>query len=229
VELIAKFIDYVLHLNKYLPALVDEYGGLVYLVLFAIIFMETGLVVTPFLPGDSLLFAAGAVAGLPDSLNVWALFFLLWFAAVIGDNTNYWIGRALRPRMLRNEKSRFIRRQHLDRTHAFFEKYGTKAIIIARFVPIVRTFMPFVAGVGAMTYRRFLPWDIFGGLLWVGVCVFAGYLFGQSEFVQKRFSLVIVAIIVISVLPAVVEFLRHRAAARSARQTSAPADPAPGD
>jgi membrane-associated protein len=166
-------------------------------------------VVTPFLPGDSLLFAAGSFAAL-GALDVRLLFLLLWAAAVLGDNVNYAVGRYLGPKVFHYERSRFFNPEHLRRTHGFYEKYGVKTIIIARFVPIVRTFSPFVAGVGAMRYPRFLSYDVVGGLLWVGICVFSGYFFGNLPFVKRNFSLVIVAIVLVSVLPAVVEYLRHR-------------------
>jgi membrane-associated protein len=227
VELLNQAVDFVLHIDDYLKWLVDTYGLWTYLILVTIVFMETGLVVTPFLPGDSLLFAAGALAG-DDRLEVWTLSGLLVAAAVVGDNTNYWIGRLLGKRLLQRGDGRFLKRKYFERTHAFFEKYGTKAIILARFVPIVRTFMPFVAGVGAMTYRRFLPYDILGGVLWVGICVSAGYAFGRHEFVRENFSLVVLAIIVISLLPAIIEVLRHRAAARRAARGGATGNAAPG-
>ena len=182
-------------------------------ILFLIVFLETGLVVAPILPGDSLLFAAGAFAAL-GALDVGLLFFLLVAAAILGDTLNYAIGHYLGPKVFHYEKSRFFNPDHLRKTHAFYEKYGGKTIIIARFIPIVRTFAPFVAGIGAMNYRRFLAYNVVGGFLWVAICLFAGYFFGNLPFVKKNFSLVILAIIVISVLPAVVEYLRHRAAAR---------------
>ena len=202
-------IDVFVHLDQHLDAVMQQYGTWTYLILVAIIFCETGLVVTPFLPGDSLLFAAGALAG-AGSLNVGLLFGLLAAAAIVGDNSNYAIGRFFGTRILHARKARLVKKEHIERTHAFFERYGTKTIIIARFVPIVRTFTPFVAGLGRMTYRRFLPFDIAGGMVWVGACVFSGYFFGGREFVKKNFSLVILAIIAISLLPAVIGFINAK-------------------
>jgi membrane-associated protein len=214
-DLVHWFIDFFLHLDKHLAEVIQAYGTWTYALLFVIVFMETGLVVTPFLPGDSLLFAAGSFAAL-GALDVRLLFALLVFAAVLGDNLNYAIGHYLGPKVFHYERSRLFNPDHLRKTHRFYEKYGVKTIIIARFVPIVRTFSPFVAGVGAMSYPRFLAFDVVGGILWVGVCLFAGYLFGNLPLVKQNFTLVILAIILISVLPAVVEFLRHRAEARRA-------------
>lgn len=174
-----------------------------------IIFCETGLVVTPFLPGDSLLFAAGTFAAI-GALDVTGLFALLVTAAMAGNTTNYWIGYFIGPKVFSKDNVRFLNRKHLDRTHRFYEKYGGKTIIIARFVPIVRTFAPFVAGIGRMTYTRFMSYDIFGGTAWVGICVFSGYFFGNIPIVKRNFSMVIMAIIFISILPGLIEFLRHR-------------------
>ena len=189
-------LDLVLHLDRHLHDLTRDYGVWTYAILFVIVFCETGLVVTPFLPGDSLLFAAGAIASL-GSLNVW----LLAVAAIVGDTVNYHLGFYLGPKVLRAEQNWLFNRRHLDRTHAFFERYGGKTIILARFVPIVRTFAPFVAGVGAMRYRRFLAYNVIGGIVWVAGFVAAGYLFGNLPFVKRNFSLVILAIIFVSVLP----------------------------
>jgi membrane-associated protein len=208
-ELLRKFIDLVLHLDKHLDGLIQQYGPWVYLVLFLIIFCETGLVVTPFLPGDSLLFAVGAFAARPDSLNIWILLFILTIAAILGDSVNYWVGKYAGEK-LAQKFPRLIRKEHLDRTHAFYERYGGKTIIIARFVPIVRTLAPFVAGAGKMTYNRFMTFNVSGALLWMGTLLPAGYFFGNMEFVKKNFGLVVIAIIVISILPAVVEILRER-------------------
>jgi membrane-associated protein len=218
-ELIRWFVDFFVHLDRHLAEVIQAWGVYTYALLFAIVFMETGLVVTPFLPGDSLLFAAGSFAAL-GALDIGLLFVLLFAAAVVGDNVNYAIGRYLGPKVFHYERSRFFNPAHLRKTHQFYEKYGVKTIIIARFVPIVRTFSPFVAGIGAMRYPRFLAYDVVGGILWVGICVFAGYFFGNLPLVKKNFTLVILAIIVISVMPAVVEFLRHRAEARKARAVS---------
>src|SRR5262245_32805588 len=202
-------VDIFLHLDKHLTELTARYGVWTYLILFGIVFAETGLVITPFLPGDSLLFAAGALAG-AGAFDVWILMAVLAVAAVLGDTVNYQIGHYLGPKVFTAGHSRWFRKEHLDRTHAFFEKYGGKTIVIARFVPIIRTFAPFVAGVGSMSYGRFLVYNVAGGLLWVVSFVLAGYWFGSREFVRKNFSLVIVAIIIISFLPAVWEYMRAR-------------------
>ena len=209
-EFIGNFISVFMHLDKHLSLIIHQYGSATYFILALIIFCETGLVVTPFLPGDSLLFAAGAFAAL-GSFDVSLLYGFLVFAAMAGNTTNYWIGYFVGPRVFQREDVRFLNRKHLERTHRFYEKYGGKTIIIARFVPIVRTFAPFVAGIGRMTYTRFISYDIFGGSGWVGVCVFSGYFFGNIPLVKQNFSLVILAIIAISVTPMIVEFMRHRA------------------
>ncbi|MCL4490970.1 MAG: DedA family protein [Nitrospirae bacterium] len=208
-ELIGQFINIFMHLDKYLSLVIQDYGALTYLILFLIIYCETGLVVTPFLPGDSLLFAAGAFAAL-GALNIAWLFGLLVLAAMMGNTTNYWIGYFVGPKVFQRENVRFLNRKHLERTHRFYEKYGGKTIIIARFVPIVRTFAPFVAGIGRMTYLRFIRYDIIGGTAWVGVCTFAGYFFGNIPIVKQNFSLAILAIIFISIMPGIIEILRHR-------------------
>ncbi len=200
-------IELVMHLDRHLVDLTAAYGGWIYGLLFVIIFCETGLVVTPFLPGDSLLFAAGAVAAL-GSINIWVLGLLLILAAVAGDTVNYHAGYYLGPKVLRGESSRWLNRRHLDRTHRFFERYGARTIILARFVPIVRTFAPFVAGVGAMQYRRFLLYNVAGGVIWVIAFLGAGYWFGNRPVVKENFSLVILGIIVVSLLPMAVEVLR---------------------
>ncbi|MGH8719504.1 MAG: DedA family protein [Burkholderiales bacterium] len=207
-ELIAAGIDFILHLDRHLAALIEDYGTLIYLILFLIIFCETGLVVTPFLPGDSLLFVAGTLAA-TGSMDVHFLVFLLIVAAIVGDNTNYWIGRTIGPRILR-ERSRWLKREYLERTHRFFERHGVKTIIIARFVPIVRTFTPFVAGVGTMFYPRFLGFDIFGGVLWVGSITYLGYFFGNIPIVKDNYGLVIIGIIILSIMPGIIEYLRAR-------------------
>lgn len=207
--MIYDLIKSLLHFDEILREFVQNYGAWTYAILFLIIFCETGLVVTPFLPGDSLLFAAGALAAVPNGLNVVWLCVLLIAAAVLGDTVNYWIGHAIGPRVF-NEQVRFLKREYLERTHAFYERHGGKTIILARFIPIIRTFAPFVAGVGRMTYTRFLAYNVVGGIVWVLLFVLAGYFFGNIAFVQKNFELVIIAIIVISVLPGVYEYLRHR-------------------
>ncbi|MEK6682029.1 MAG: DedA family protein [Nitrospirota bacterium] len=208
-ELIKDFIDIIIHLDKYLNLVIQNYGILTYLILFLIIFCETGFVVTPFLPGDSLLFAAGTFAAI-GSLDVLWLFGLLTFAAIAGDTVNYWIGDFLGPKVFHGENVRFLNKKHLERTHQFYEKYGGKTIIIARFVPIIRTFAPFIAGIGKMAYSRFVAYNISGGILWVAVFVFSGYYFGNIPVVKQNFTTVIFAIIFISIMPGVIEVLRHR-------------------
>lgn len=203
-ELIKHLIDLVLHLDKHLVEIAQQYGTATYGILAAIVFAETGLVVTPFLPGDSLLFATGALAA-SGALDVNVAFVLLFVMAVLGDGVNYHVGRFLGPKVLVDGYSRFIKKSYLDRTHAFFERYGGKTVVFARFVPIVRTFAPFIAGVGAMTYPKFLMFNVVGALAWVGSLLYAGYFFGGMEVVKKNFSLVVLAIIVLSVLPAVFE------------------------
>jgi len=210
--MISQIIDFVLHLDKHLSELIQAFGWWTYLILFAVIFCETGFVVTPFLPGDSLLFAAGTFAA-AGALDVLWLFFILCTAAILGDTVNYWIGHFVGPKVFSKEKNRFFKKEYLDRTHRFYGKYGAETIIIARFVPIVRTFAPFVAGIGRMSYGKFISYNVIGGIGWVAVFVFGGYFFGNIPFVKRHFSLVIMAIILISILPAVVEFLRHRRAA----------------
>ena len=202
-------IDLLLHLDKHLAGVIADYGTWTYLILFLIVFAETGLVVTPILPGDSLLFAAGTFAGF-GSLNAVLLFVVLTVAAVSGDTVNYAIGKYLGQWLVHGSRRRWIKQEYLDRTHAFFEKYGGKTIVLARFVPIIRTFAPFVAGLGAMTYGRFFVYNVVGGVAWVAICTGAGYLFGGLPVVKNNFSLVILAIVVISVMPAVLEYLKHR-------------------
>ena len=215
-EFFSQLLDFVLHLDKHLSALIQSYGLWTYLILFTIIFLETGLVVTPFLPGDSLLFAAGTFAS-AKALKVHWLFILLGAAAILGDTANYWIGHFIGPRVFHQEKSRFFKREYLDRTHRFYEKYGAETIIIARFVPIIRTFAPFVAGIGRMNYWRFISYNVIGGIGWVALFVFGGYFFGNIPVVRRNFSLVIIAIIIVSVLPALFEVFRQRRESR--RQT----------
>jgi len=218
VELLGQAFDIILHLDQHLARWTQELGGWVYVILFAIVFAETGLVITPFLPGDSLLFAAGAISALPGSPlhPVW-LAVLLSVAAILGDAVNYTIGRRLGPSIFHSSTSRLLNRKHLERTHRFYEKYGGRTIIIARFVPIVRTFAPFVAGIGEMRYGRFALYNVTGGIAWVGLFVAAGYLFGNLPIVQRNFHLVILAIIVLSVMPIVVEWLRARRSAAAPR------------
>jgi membrane-associated protein len=208
-DLLKELIELVLHLDKHLDGLVTQFGPWLYVILFLIIFCETGLVVTPFLPGDSLLFAVGALTARPDGLSFWIIVTTLSVAAIIGDSVNYWIGYFLGNK-LQQRFPRLIKPEHIRKTHEFYERYGGKTIIIARFVPIIRTFAPFVAGVGKMTYSRFMLFNVAGALLWIGLLVPAGYFFGNLEIVRKNFSLVVLAIIFLSILPAVVEFLRER-------------------
>ena len=212
-DLLRAGVDLLLHLDRHLHAVIQDYGVWTYLILLLIVFCETGLVVTPFLPGDSLLFAVGTFAA-AGALDVWLVSVLLIAAAVVGDAVNYAIGAAVGPRVFRRDDVRFLNRRHLERTHAFYERYGPVTIVIARFVPIVRTFAPFVAGIGRMTYVRFAIYNVAGAVLWVVLLVGAGYLFGNIPVVRRNFSLVILAIIVISILPGVVEFLRQRGGAR---------------
>jgi len=205
---ISEIINIFLHIDDYLSVIINNYGAWTYALLFLIIFMETGLVVTPFLPGDSLLFAAGTFAGM-GSLNIGLLIILLIAAAILGDTVNYWIGHFVGPRAF-SGNTRFLKKEYLDRTHDFFEKHGGKTIILARFIPIIRTFAPFVAGVGAMSYGRFLLYNIVGGIIWVTLFTLGGYYFGRLPFVQDNFTIVVLAIILISVLPAAYEFLKSR-------------------
>jgi membrane-associated protein len=209
VELIKDFIELFLHLDTHLHAVIQTYGVWTYLLLFLIIFCETGLVVTPILPGDSLLFAAGTFAA-SGALDLTRLLGLLSIAAVLGDAVNYTIGHFMGPKVFTQEHGRFLKKEYLDRTHQFYEQYGGKTIILARFVPIVRTFAPFVAGVGRMTYGRFASYNVIGGILWITVCTTAGYLFGNIPVVKQNFTLVILAIVFISILPGVIEYLRQR-------------------
>jgi membrane-associated protein len=204
-----QLLDYVLHIEGHLDALIDQFGPWIYVLMFLVIFCETGLVVTPILPGDSLLFALGAFAARPEGLNLGLLIGSLVVAAILGDSVNYWIGSLVGPRIFRGENVRFLNRRHLDRTHDFFERYGGKTIILARFVPIVRTFAPFVAGMGRMTYRHFMAYNVVGGIVWIMLFLVGGYLFGSHPWVRKNFAAVILGIIVVSVLPAVYEFVRE--------------------
>jgi len=208
-ELINSFIEILLHLDKHLDVIIRNYGMWTYAIFFFIIFLETGLVVTPFLPGDSLLFAIGSFAAL-GSLDVRWLVVSLSIAAIAGDTVNYWIGNLAGPKVFSKEKSRFLNKEYLCRTHRFYEKYGGKTIVLARFIPIIRTFAPFVAGIGSMTYSRFIVYNIMGGIAWVVIFVFGGYFFGNIPFVKKNFSLVIFVIIFISILPGIIEFMRSR-------------------
>jgi membrane-associated protein len=208
-EAIQFFIDILLHLDKHLDWVIRTYGIWTYAILFLIIFCETGLVVTPFLPGDSLLFAAGTFVAI-GSLDMTSITGLLSLAAIVGDTVNYWIGYAMGPKVFTREDSRFLNKEHLEHTHRFYQKYGGKTIILARFIPIIRTFAPFVAGIGMMTYRRFIAFNVIGGIAWIFSFVLTGYYFGNIPFVRNNFIFVILAIIIISVLPVIIELLRHR-------------------
>jgi membrane-associated protein len=214
-------IDFILHIDVHLAELVRDYGVWVYAILFLIVFCETGLVVTPFLPGDSLLFVAGALSALEsNNLNVHLFVMLLIAAAIIGDALNYLIGKYFGEKLFSNPNSKIFRQSYLDKTHAFYEKYGGKTIILARFVPIIRTFAPFVAGMGKMNYRHFAFFNVIGAVLWVTLFGYAGYLFGNNKIVQDNLKLLIVAIIFISILPMVIEFIRYRMAANKLRNES---------
>jgi membrane-associated protein len=208
-ETMTHLINYVLHLDKHLSFIIENYGLWCYLIFFLVIFCETGLVVTPFLPGDSLLFALGTLAA-AGSLEIASIFALLSIAAVAGDSANYAIGKYFGDVILKHQGKWFLKKEHIDRTHSFYERYGAKTIVIARFVPIVRTFAPFIAGVGKMTYLKFFSYNVVGGLLWVTLFIFGGYFFGNIPVVKRNFSLVILVIIVLSIMPAVIEVIREK-------------------
>lgn len=213
-ETIKFLLDFILHLEHHLTAIIQDYGTWSYLIVFLIIFCETGLVVTPFLPGDSLLFALGAFAARGALDPLW-LAVLLSIAAIVGDTVNYWIGRFLAPKVLQHQKIKFIKQKYIERTEKFFEKYGGKTIIIARFVPIIRTFAPFMAGVGSMSYGKFLFYNVIGGLLWINGLLWAGYFFGTLPFVEKNFEIVIIAIIVLSLVPVAYELIQAKIEAKA--------------
>jgi membrane-associated protein len=206
---IKEALDFVFHFNNHLPHLIQDYGVWVYLILFLIILAETGFVVTPFLPGDSLLFVVGAFAA-TGSLNVLTAFLVLSLAAVIGDSLSYSIGKAIGPKVFKYNDSFFFKKKHLEQTHQFYEKYGAKTIVLARFVPIIRTFAPFVAGIGSMNYAKFLSYNIIGGVAWVAICIFAGFWFGNIPIVKKNFELVVLLIIFISILPIILKVISLR-------------------
>lgn len=215
-EMIYQLFQYILHIDTYLVAFVADYGVWTYVALFAIIFCETGLVVTPFLPGDSLLFAAGSIAAQADSqISIQLLFLLLCLASILGNKLNYTIGRLVGPRIFTAKKSWLFNPKHLDEAHAFYQKHGGKTIIFARFLPIIRTFVPFVAGIGAMSLSRFAFYNIISGILWIGSLLFAGYFFGSLPLIKNNFTLVIYAIIGISVLPALIAFTTRKKPANS--------------
>ena len=205
----SEFVNIFLHLDHYLSEIIQNYGTLTYALLFLIVFCETGLIVLPFLPGDSLLFAAGTFAALGD-LNWGILYGSLLIAAVLGDSVNYEVGRYFGPKIARHEKLKFINKAHIEKTQQFYDKYGAKTIIIARFVPIVRTFAPFVAGIGSMSYQRFLQFNLVGAVAWVAICLAGGYLFGNIPAVKNNFSIVVLGIVFVSILPAVIEVIRHK-------------------
>lgn len=213
-ELLNSLIDLFLHLDVHLGQIIQDYQGGTYFILFLVIFCETGLVITPFLPGDSLLFAAGTFAAL-GSLNLGMLLLILYLAPILGDSSNYWIGRFLGPRVFQ-QQSKLFKKEYLDKTAAFYEKHGGKTVVIARFMPIFRTFAPFVAGIGHMHYLRFLTFSIGGTLLWISLFVLAGYFFGNIPFVKQNFSVAIMAIIALSVVPMIIEYIRHKRAAKVA-------------
>jgi membrane-associated protein len=208
-ELLKKILDIALHLDRYLSAVIQQYGLWTYAILFVVIFIETGFVIMPFLPGDSLLFAAGTFAAL-KALKLGWLILGLSAAAILGDTVNYWIGHRMGPKVFCREDARFFKREYLDRTHAFYERHGGKTIIIARFVPIIRSFAPFVAGIGRMSYGRFLAFNVIGGIGWVVLLTCAGYFFGTIPLVKENYSIAIIAIIAISTVPIAVEYVRHR-------------------
>jgi membrane-associated protein len=207
--MISSFIDFVLHLDTHLASVLQSYGAWCYLLFFIVIFAETGLVVTPFLPGDSLLFALGTLAA-GGSINIVWLYVILTVAAVLGDSANYAIGKYFGDIILKHQGKWFLKKEHIDRTHQFYEKYGAKTIVIARFVPIVRTFAPFIAGVGKMTYPKFFSYNVIGGIAWITLFIFGGYYFGNIPTVKHNFTIVILAIIIISVLPVVYEVIRQK-------------------
>jgi membrane-associated protein len=208
-----QFVDLILHLDKHLNYIIENYGLWCYVIFFLIIFCETGLVVTPFLPGDSFLFALGALAA-SGSLKLVPIFILLSIAAVLGDSANYAVGKYFGDIILRHQGKWFLKKEHIDRTHSFYERYGAKTIVLARFVPIVRTFAPFIAGVGKMTYGKFFSYNVIGGLAWVTLFIFGGYFFGNLPYVKRNFTMVILAIIILSVIPIVIEFIREKRRAK---------------
>ena len=211
---LARVVEYLLHIDKHLDLLLLQYGAWFYGLLFLVLFAETGLVVTPFLPGDSLLFAAGALVARGKGIGIGWVFLLLCAAAILGDTVNYWIGHTIGPRLLKNENSKVLKKEYLDRTHAFFARYGGKTIVLARFVPFIRTFAPFLAGVGEMDYVHFITYNVVGGILWVGLFLFGGYLFGGIPFVEHNLLLVLVAVVVITTIPIVVEYVRQKSIMR---------------
>lgn len=217
-ELIKGALDFILHLDKNLTLIIQQFGIFSYLILFLIIFLETGAVIVPFLPGDSLLFVAGTFAG-RGTLNIWGLYFSLLAAAIIGDTVNYWIGHYLGPKVFKKENTRFFNPDNLEKTRKFFDKYGGKTIILARFLPIIRTFAPFVAGVGSMHYGQFFAYNVIGGFIWVTSLLFAGYFFGSLPIIRDNFETAIFVIIFISIIPALIEVVKHKLEARKRHKT----------
>ncbi len=208
-DIIFTLVDFIINLDEHLTELIKYFGGLVYVILFLIVFCETGLFVTPFLPGDSLIFVVGALAA-AGALNLGLITIVLMAAAIIGDTVNYHIGKYLGPKIFKKQDVKFLNRKHLDKAHEFYERHGGKTVIIARFIPIIRTFAPFVAGMGSMSYGRFILYNIVGGVSWVSICIFAGYFFGNIPIVSENFSLVVIAIIFISLLPVLISWLSNR-------------------
>jgi len=213
-----EIINFLLHIDKSLANIINLFGPFTYIILFLIIFAETGLVVTPFLPGDSLIFAVGTLAG-GNYLNISIIYIILLIAAILGDTVNYWVGHHLGARVFSKEKSRIFKREYLEKTNEFYKKHGGKTIILARFVPIVRTFAPFVAGVGKMHYGTFLIYNVAGGFIWVTSLTFAGYFFGQMPFVKANFEFVVIGIVILSLFPMLIEFTKHKYASKHAKKT----------
>ncbi len=208
-DIVLTLVDFIINLDEHLTELIKYFGGLVYVILFLIVFCETGLFVTPFLPGDSLIFVVGALAA-AGALNLGLITIVLIAAAIIGDTVNYHIGKYLGPKIFKKQDVKFLNKKHLDKAHEFYERHGGKTVIIARFIPIIRTFAPFVAGMGSMAYGRFILYNILGGVSWVSICIFAGYFFGNIPIVSENFSLVVIAIILISLLPVLISWLSNR-------------------
>ena len=203
------FINAIMHIDKYLNLLVQQYGMLTYLILFFIIFLETGLVVTPLLPGDSMLFAAGAISAI-GSMNIFTLLIVVYFAAILGDTVNYHIGKKIGSKILEKEEVKFINKEYLKKAQKFYEKHGSMTIVLARFIPIIRTFAPFVAGIGEMNYLKFIPYNMLGGGLWVSLFLGGGYFFGNLSFIKEHFSYVLIAIIIISLLPGIIVLIKEK-------------------
>lgn len=223
-DFIKTAFDFVMHLDTSLGSIIDSYGTATYIILFAVIFCETGLVVTPFLPGDSLIFAAGTFCAI-DAMDLPLLMILLMVAAVGGDTLNYWIGKQLRHLLKDSKKLTFIKREHLDQTSAFFDRHGGKTIVLARFVPIIRTFAPFVAGAGRMDYRYFITYNIIGGVSWVALFSLTGYFFGNLPFIKDNFSLVIIAVVLVSFIPVAVQFIKSASKKKDVKNTDQEQDP----